>query len=180
MSLVRSALAGLATGGRTFSGISALVASVPPGTTSQPDATLAKPQAQAVLGLLAAGEAVADKLPFAPSRLDFPGLQGRVLFGAACGVIIARRSATVPGAAAFSDAASGAAVAPGRPAVPPAQVAVCAVVGAAAAVAGSYGGSRFRTWASGRTGHDWIGAFVEDAAVVALTVAAVKSPGPAN
>lgn len=154
MSLVRSALAGLATGGRTFSGILALVASVPSGTTSQPAATLAKPQAQAVLGLLAAGEAVADKLPFAPSRLDFPGLQGRVLFGAACGVIVARRSGS--------------------------QDVACAATGAAAAFAGAYGGSRFRTWASGRTGRDWIGSLVEDAAVVALTVAAVNSPGPAN
>lgn len=170
MSITRSALAGLATGGRTFSAVAALTATVPPGTTAEPDATLAKTQTQAVLALLASGEVIADKLPFAPSRLQFPGIHGRVLFGAACGVIIARRSARYTPA----DAEPGAAVAPGRPGVPsPAHVAACAAVGAGAAWTGSVLGHRFRGWAASRIGHDWIAALLEDAAVAGLTSAAV-------
>jgi uncharacterized membrane protein len=38
-----------------------------------------------ILTILAAGELIADKLPFTPSRLRLPGLVGRVIFGAVWG-----------------------------------------------------------------------------------------------
>lgn len=172
MSIVRSTLAGLATGGRTFSAISALTATVPRGTTEEPDRLLARPQTQFVLGLLATGEVLADKLPQAPSRLDFPGLQGRLLFGAVCGVVIARRSArAVP-----AEVEPGTPVAPGPAAPSAAKTAACAAVGAGAAYAGSVLGHGFRGWLDGKVGHDWIAALIEDGAVAALTTAAVAAP----
>ena len=174
MSITRSALAGLATGGRTFSGIAALTATVPPGTTAEPDATLARTGTQAALALLASGEVVADKLPFAPSRLEFPGIHGRIAFGAVCGVVIARRSARYAPPEPGAPVVPGAPMAPGRPGpVPPAHLVACAAVGAGAAWAGSVLGHRFRGWAASRIGHDWIAAVLEDLAVAGLTSAAV-------
>lgn len=40
-----------------------------------------------ILTILAIAELVADKLPFVPSRLRMPGMVGRILLGAACGVV---------------------------------------------------------------------------------------------
>lgn len=41
----------------------------------------------AILTILAVAELVLDKLQFVPSRLQLPGLVGRLLFGAVCGVV---------------------------------------------------------------------------------------------
>jgi uncharacterized membrane protein len=41
--------------------------------------------------LLAAGELIADKLPFMPNRTEVPGLAARFIAGAICGVAIAGR-----------------------------------------------------------------------------------------
>ncbi|MGC1781438.1 MAG: DUF4126 family protein [Acidobacteriaceae bacterium] len=40
-----------------------------------------------ILTLLAFGELIADKLPFTPSRLRLPGLIGRIVLGAICGIV---------------------------------------------------------------------------------------------
>ena len=45
------------------------------------------------LMLLAAGELIADKLPFMPNRTDAPGLAARFISGAFCGVAITGRRA---------------------------------------------------------------------------------------
>ncbi|TWR26161.1 DUF4126 family protein [Mucilaginibacter achroorhodeus] len=41
-----------------------------------------------VFKVLAAGELIGDKLPFAPDRIATPGLTGRILFGALCGATV--------------------------------------------------------------------------------------------
>ncbi len=40
-----------------------------------------------ILTILALGELIADKLPFMPSRLSPPGLIGRIVMGALCGIV---------------------------------------------------------------------------------------------
>ena len=67
------------------------------------------------LALLAAGELIADKLPFMPNRTDAPGLAARFITGAICGMAIADRrkrsdrilSGIVGGAAAIAAAYAG-------------------------------------------------------------------------
>ncbi|GAA5151917.1 hypothetical protein GCM10023340_31350 [Nocardioides marinquilinus] len=96
---------------------------------------------------LVLGELVADKLPFAPSRLQLPGLASRVVTGSVGAVALARReqrSATLP-----------------------------LLVGAAGAVAGSVGGAAWRDWAQQR-GLTWQGAVAEDAVAVGLTAWACR------
>lgn len=48
------------------------------------------------LAIAAAGEWVADKLPFVPARVAPAGLAGRVLFGAVCGGIVAKHRGENP------------------------------------------------------------------------------------
>jgi uncharacterized membrane protein len=74
---------------------------------------LTRPHTRAALGLMAAGELVADKLPFTPSRTVLPSLLFRAISGAVVG-------------AAFASSRRG-------------SPAVGAVVGALGAVAGTYG-----------------------------------------
>jgi uncharacterized membrane protein len=57
----------------------------------------------------------------------------------------------------------------------PAQLAACAVTGMAAAVATTWLGAHWRSWASARLGHDWIGAGLEDAAALTLAATAARS-----
>ncbi len=65
--------------------------------------------------LLAAGELIADKLPFMPDRTEVPGLAARFIAGASFGVVIAGRrkrsdriiSGIVAGAAAMAAAYAG-------------------------------------------------------------------------
>jgi len=67
------------------------------------------------LMLLAAGELIADKLPFMPNRTDAPGLAARFISGAFCGMAIAGRrkrservlSGIVAGTAALAAAYAG-------------------------------------------------------------------------
>jgi len=67
------------------------------------------------LVLLAAGELIADKLPFMPNRTDVPGLAARFIAGAICGMVIAGRrkrgerilSGIVGGSAALAAAYAG-------------------------------------------------------------------------
>jgi uncharacterized membrane protein len=51
-------------------------------------AFLASPRTARILTVLAIGEAVADKLPFAPDRISAPGLIGRMASGALVGAAL--------------------------------------------------------------------------------------------
>jgi uncharacterized membrane protein len=50
---------------------------------------LASPRTGQITALLAAGELIADKLPFMPNRTDTPALIARFLAGAVCGAAVA-------------------------------------------------------------------------------------------
>jgi uncharacterized membrane protein len=63
---------------------------------------LASPAAKAVLGALAAGELVGDKLPVVPNRLKLGPFLGRLVFGGVAGSVLAARASddVIVGAAA--------------------------------------------------------------------------------
>jgi uncharacterized membrane protein len=168
-SLVSSALAGAATGSRSMTGLAALTLAARPGTPSQPDATLARPWAKALAGVLAATEYVTDQLPGTPSRLAPAGLGARLVGAAVSAVVIARRA---PGARAGTGG--------GLPPVPalrgPAPAAACVLAATGAAVTAAWAGARWRAWASARLGGDRPGALIEDAAAVTLAAAAARRP----
>lgn len=68
-----------------------------------------------VLGLLAAGEIVGDKLPFTPNRTDAPGLIARIISGAAVGGLVCLRGKTfVPAGIAIGAVSSVAAAYAGQ------------------------------------------------------------------
>jgi uncharacterized membrane protein len=180
-SLASAALAGAATGARSFTGLAALALAARRDAGPQPDRTLARPWVKAAASALAAQECVLDKLPAAPSRLKLPGLASRLAGAAASGTVIARRASRdqvrpddlpdvpgVPGPPGIPD--PGAAAEP-EPLVT-ARLAACLLAAVGAAAATAWAGPRWRSWASGRFGRDWIGAGLEDAAAVALAAAA--------
>ena len=154
---VHAALAGAASGSRSFTGLAALILATPGDAKRQPDRTLGRPWVKAVAGLAAAAEISADKLPAAPSRLNPPGLASRLAGAAAAGAIIARRTT---GDDSFDSR--------------PAQVGGCVAASVGAALATAWLGSRWRSWAASRFGHDWIGAVMEDATAVTLATAAAR------
>jgi len=110
-----------------------------------------------VLTLLALGELVFDKLPFAPSRLSPGGLSGRLLAGAMCGAAVVSE-----------DQRAG------------------ALLGAAGALAGSFAGYGLRKSAGKASGvPDALVALVEDGVAIGIGVVAAKmssdrEPGAAN
>jgi uncharacterized membrane protein len=59
-----------------------------PQLQSTPLALMASPVVAYLFTLLAAGELVADKLPFTPSRLSAGPLAGRLILGALCGSVL--------------------------------------------------------------------------------------------
>jgi uncharacterized membrane protein len=175
--LVSSALAGAASGTRSFTGLAGLTLAASGDAEGQPDHTLGRPWAKAVAGLLAATEIALDKLPNAPSRLAPPGLASRLAGAAASGVVIARRAPGNDSLAGFPDLdgapAPDTAAKPGAPASA-AQLTACVVVSTGTAVAAAWLGSRWRPWAAPRLGHDWIGAVIEDAAALTLATVAAR------
>lgn len=74
----RAVLLGVATGGRSTAGLTALAVGGPR-------------WARLTTGVLATGEVVADKLPTTPSRLDPGPLAGRAVLGGVAGALLARR-----------------------------------------------------------------------------------------
>ena len=83
--LARAALAGTATGARSFTGLAALTLATPPGSVTQPGRSLGQTWVKGLITLAASQELVMAKLPQAPSRLGVMGLGGRVAAGAAVG-----------------------------------------------------------------------------------------------
>ncbi|MBE7187079.1 DUF4126 family protein, partial [Jatrophihabitans endophyticus] len=168
--LTRSVLAGASTGSRTFTALAAQALTARPGAAGAPDSVLARPWVQGVVGLLALGELVADKLPMAPSRLEPPGLSGRLVVGAACGAIVARRERDddlgVTGWATEPDPTA----LPGDAVDRRTRTLACVLAGLVSAAATSWTGVRWRAGASRRFGRDRVGAVLEDAATVGLAV----------
>lgn len=147
MALLRSALLGLATGGRSSLGIAALALSAP-----RTGSWLTSRWARGAAAVALAGELTVDKLPATPSRLDAGGQVFRVLAGAASGAILShRQDGSTP------------------------RTALSAGVGAAAALAGTRLGARWRAVASDQLGSDWPGALAEDVTVLVLARSAVRA-----
>lgn len=135
---LRGLLLGLATGSRSTYGISAVALTTPAPTPGTPalERALGGTAGKAVAALAALGETAADKLPMTPSRLEPGGLPVRMLNGAGCGVLVARREDADEGAPALA--------------------------GVVGALLTSYLGVWFRSAAARRFGHDAWGAVIED------------------
>lgn len=148
--LVRAALFGAATGGRSQLPSSALAVTLVAG--DQPVNGVARVFASRrrrnVLVLGAVGELVGDKLPATPTRLQPPGLAARLVAAALGSAAIAVRDERSPW--------------------------LSATVGATAALAASFGGARWRQTASASFGRDLPGALIEDAVVVGAALASVR------
>ena len=150
--LARAALAGAATGARSFTGLAALTLATPPGSAAQPDRSLGRPWVKGLVTLAAAQELVMDKLPQAPSRLGLMGLGARVTTGAAVGTTAARREPEPSGAA----------------------VAAAVAVAVGTAVAAAWLGATWRRVAARRFGTDYVGAGAEDLLAVSLAWTATR------
>jgi uncharacterized membrane protein len=182
--LASAALAGAATGARSFTGLAALTLAARRGAGARPDRTLARPWVKVAASALAAQECALDKVPGAPSRLAGPGLAARLAGAAAAAVIIARRAwpdharpADVAGAAGDvgqRDIPDPEAAPDPEPPGTSARMTACVLAAVGAAAATARAGTRWRTWAGDRLGHDWIAAGLEDAAALALAAAAVR------
>ena len=136
---LRAALLGLATGGRSTIGITALAVSTPRTGSWLTNRWVGR------TAVLASGiELAGDKLPQAPSRFAPPGLVSRLVGGVLGGALLARRS--------------------GRPG----SMVAAALIGLLAAILGALLGSRWRSLAARRFGTDWPGAVLEDVVSLAL------------
>jgi uncharacterized membrane protein len=149
--LLRPLLLGIVTGLRSQLGLAVLAWSEP---ASARDTRVLRGMrstpGRVALGLAAAGELVADKLPSTPSRLAPMALGGRLATGAAVGALAAgsvdRRTR-----------------------------AIAAAIGVAGAAAGSYGGATYRKVLPARThSPDLPWALSEDAIAAGLAATAVK------
>jgi uncharacterized membrane protein len=146
--VLRSMALGLAAGARTSLGVAAQVVHWS-GRDDRPRSRLAT--AGAVGSVLAVvGELVGDKLPQTPSRLDLPGPVVRVATGVAGAALLSRRDRTA--------------------------AALPVLAGAVGALAGTYGGAAWRSWASRRV-PDWQAAVVEDVLALVLAGTAARSSG---
>ena len=141
--LVRAALLGAATGGRSMAGIAAVALTTPPG--GEP-AWLGSRWGRIGATAGALGEVVGDKLPTTPSRLEPLPLAGRVVSGAVAGFLLAQRS--------------------GRPSGAPVLAAATGAVG------GAVLGRAWRGLAKRRGRPDLPAALAEDAVVYAVAVTA--------
>jgi uncharacterized membrane protein len=177
--LGRSALVGLATGARSFSGLAAQVVQTPPLSTRQPEATLARPWVKGLVVLAAAGELVGDKLPSAPSRLVPYVLASRLVLAAGTAVLVVRaedeeaRDRRAP--AAWEQGPAEASLPPQRAAAAvPGTVALAVPVAVAASLVSATAGHAWRRRAARLFRADWPGAVLEDLLTVVLAVRATR------
>ncbi|MDQ1740137.1 MAG: hypothetical protein QOE53_1789 [Pseudonocardiales bacterium] len=133
--LTRAALLGLATGGRSTAGLTALALS-----HSAATGALGSRWTRRLTGTAAAGEFVGDKLPQTPSRLQPEGLAPRLVLGALTGAVLSHREGGNRNRALLAGA-----------------------LGLLGATAGSRMGVSWRQLASRRFGRDLPGALIEDA-----------------
>ncbi|KAA6463286.1 DUF4126 family protein [Acidobacteria bacterium AB60] len=101
-----------------------------------------------ILSVLAAGELIADKLPFVPSRKAVGPFLVRIVSGALCGATI---GAVHDGLVAY------------------------AALGAAGAIAGTLGGAAVRARLARAFRRDWPAALLEDCAGIAIAVFLVQA-----
>jgi uncharacterized membrane protein len=141
-SVLRAATLGVATGGRSSAGMTALALTTPASTPDRWLARLAGPWGRGGAVLAAAGEAVADKLPGTRSRLEPAALAARVAAGLAAGTAYGRRERM--------------------------PVLATALVSAVGVLVGSVAGARWRAFAADRGWPDLPAALAEDLAVAAL------------
>ncbi|WP_196791527.1 hypothetical protein [Motilibacter deserti] len=144
---VRAALLGIAAGGRSASGITALAVTTSPRLVHGPLAALSGRAGTTTALLGAAGELIMDKLPTTPSRLRPE-------------VLLARIGAGGLAAAGLASREHG-------------SRALALVAGAAGAVAGSFAGAKWRGWAAGRV-PDWQAAVAEDLVTYAVATYAAR------
>jgi uncharacterized membrane protein len=151
--ILRTAVVGFATGIRSMSGmaiVAAHAASNPRGFKGTRFGWLAYRPVAALLGLMAAGEMVVDKLPILPARTAPGPLFGRIQFSA------------LAGSALFTEA--------GAPAWQGALLA------AACAIAGAFAGYNYRVrTARALNAPDLPIALIEDAATAGLAAAALST-----
>jgi uncharacterized membrane protein len=144
--VLRAFLVGLASGGRSLTGVAAVALTTNPGSISPPWSAVADRRGRAVRTVGAVGELVADKFPQLPSRLAPASLAGRTAAAVASAALLAARSGAHPARL-------------GLPA-------------AAGALAGSFGGARWRAFAQSRGWPSVPAALLEDAVVVGLAAIA--------
>ena len=132
--LTRAALLGLATGGRSTSGLAALALANPPA------GALGGRWARGLSAAAAVAEFVGDKLPQTPSRLEPPGLAPRLGLGAVTAAVLSHREGGSRKQAVLAGA-----------------------LGLLGATAGSRLGASWRQLAARRFGRDLPGALIEDA-----------------
>ena len=171
--LVRAALAGVATGARSFTGLAALTLATPAASARQPDRWLRHPWVKGLVTLAAVQELVMDKLPQAPSRLGVIGLGGRVTTAAAVGTVAAQRGAgpaavkpETPGT--HTQSADAELAATSGPAPSGAVLAVAVTTAVGAAVGAAWLGAAWRKAAAERFGTDYAGAGIEDVVAISL------------
>lgn len=159
--VTRLILVGVVAGLRSQLGTAAVALTTDPGERARPANLFAGVWAKRITATAALGELVGDKLPKTPSRLSPSGITSRMAFGALAAVALASRE---PGGA--------------PPAVP-------AAIGAAASLAGTFGGAYWRRTVADAGRPDWPAALAEDATALLLAYAAVghqwpRRVGPAN
>jgi uncharacterized membrane protein len=145
---IRSVALGWSSGSRSSLAAAALSVTARPAHALDPAPAswFVHPIARPLTLLAMTGELIGDKLPKTPSRLSPPGLFARVGAGVLAGFSLADR-AHEPGP----------------------DTVRAAMVGAAAALGGSYAGYCWRTFAARRLfSGDLPGALIEDAASIAL------------
>jgi uncharacterized membrane protein len=145
----RAALIGAITGSRSMLGL-ATVALAPPVATTGP---LARGSVRGLLAVAATGELVGDKLPKTPSRLEPGGIGARVVLGGTAAAALAYRGGGAPSRGELAQAIA---------------------LGVGAAIAGTFGGARWRAIAAKRFGRDLPGALIEDAVAFGGALAAVS------
>jgi uncharacterized membrane protein len=149
MSIIsRAVLVGLATGGRSTSGLAALAL-----TNKSSGGPLSNPWVGRLAATAAAGELVGDKLPQTPGRLQPQGLAPRLLFGGAAAAILAHREG---GSARVT--------------------ALAAALGVLGGAAGAQLGASWRQLAQRKLGSDLPGALIEDASWIAAAHYATRPP----
>lgn len=150
--LGRAAALGVVAGMRSLAAPAALsrhLADDPTVPANRIELLLTHPAAPRVLAIASAAEHVADKLPFIPDRTEPGPLAGRMVAGALCGFVLARR--------AGGSAAAG------------------AVVGALAAAAATFAAHELRRALTADAGlPDLPVALAEDLGAVALAEAALR------
>ena len=155
--VLKAILIGTVTGLRSMTGVAFLANSVKPKDFHLPRRyrKFLKPQTTGrALIACAAGEIVADKLPFMPARTEAPSLAARAALGAACGAALYQKDRLSPVHGAL--------------------------LGLCGALAGSFAGYHVRRAATRRGVPDFAAAMVEDGIALATAAAITRPPEKQN